>query len=637
MRWLSLFLLLSSLLTPAWSQDAKLTLKAAFEPATAQAGEEVTLVLSATVDPRYHAYGTREKTNVPVGLDAAKLKLGGLEVVGKAKIPMGVRKEAFGIETFPLPHEFKVTQKLKVPAGHKAGEIELSGEFDYQVCDENSCLPPDVAQFQARLVVQDAPQNPAKAPAQVPVPQSTADGKVTITPLFDPSSAKPGDTVKLILRVKVDARYHAYGTKETTNIPVALGGGKQQFGTLERVGEANIPPGERQVTFGVETFPLPHEFEVTQTLKVPASAKPGDVEVSGVLDYQICDENSCEPPAEATFKVALPIVAGTPTTQEPGKVAPDAPKAPQGEKPLGTKPGLKLIPDEKVSVSTRFEPTPARAGESVKMILKVQVLDPKYHAYGTKETTNIPVGLGRGNLKLDGLEAVGEAQVPPGSLHEVFGVETYPLPNDFEVTQVLNVPADKQPGNVVIQGSLDYQLCDDNHCEDAAAIDFRATLAIEAGAARAEFARKDAVAAPKNEASDSLLQGSLWALILACIGGGLFALVMPCTYPMIPITFSFFTKQADARGGKVLPLALAYGAGIVGMFALIGVLAASLGSAAIVCRCSLRTGSPTRSSAVAFLVFALSLLGLFTLQPPRFLTDARRQVAQRRWARSVCC
>jgi thiol:disulfide interchange protein len=621
MRWLSQFLLLCSLLAPAWSQDAKLTLKAAFEPATAQAGEEVTLVLSATVDPQFHAYGTKETTNVPVGLDAAKLKLGGLELVGKPKIPPGNRKEAFGIETFPLPHEFKVTQKFKVPAGRKAGEIELSGEFDYQVCDENMCLPPDAVKFAAKLVVQDAP--PVSAPqdpkAQVPVPQTTPDGKVTITPIFEPSPAKPGDTVRLILRVKVDARYHAYGTKETTNIPVVLDGSKQKFGTLERVGEASIPPGGRKVTFGVETFPLPHEFEVTQTLKVPASAKPGDVAVAGVLDYQLCDENSCEPPAEAAFKVTLPITAGAAPTQEPGKAVHDAPKASQGEKPLGTKPGLKLIPDEKVSVTTRFEPAQVRAGESVKMILEVKVLDPQYHAYGTKESTNIPVGLARGNLKLDGLEAVGEAQVPPGSLHEVFGVETYPLPNDFEVTQLLNVPADKHPGNVVIQGTLDYQLCDENHCEDSATIDFRATLPIEAGATRAEFARKEGVAAPKHEASDSLLKGSLWALILACIGGGLFALVMPCTYPMIPITFSFFTKQADARGGKVMTLALMYGLGIVGMFTLIGVLAGVIGDKIVIFSAHWITNVVIGG---AFVVFALSLLGLITIQPPAFLMQA---------------
>ena len=61
-------------------------------------------------------------------------------------------------------------------------------------------------------------------------------------------------------------------------------------------------------------------------------------------------------------------------------------------------------------------------------------------------------------------------------------------------------------------------------------------------------------------------------LILLAIGGGLFALAMPCTYPLIPITISFFTKQAEARDGKVTGLALAYGAGIVAIFTLVGVI-----------------------------------------------------------------
>ncbi|HLQ37815.1 MAG TPA: cytochrome c biogenesis protein CcdA, partial [Planctomycetota bacterium] len=112
------------------------------------------------------------------------------------------------------------------------------------------------------------------------------------------------------------------------------------------------------------------------------------------------------------------------------------------------------------------------------------------------------------------------------------------------------------------------------------------------------------------------MAGGLWALILLCIGGGLIALVMPCTYPMIPITFSFFTKQADARGGKVLPLALAYGAGIVLIFVVIGV---SVGEVI-----TIFAAHPVTNAVIggAFVLFALSLFGFVNLQPPRFLTDA---------------
>jgi len=108
-------------------------------------------------------------------------------------------------------------------------------------------------------------------------------------------------------------------------------------------------------------------------------------------------------------------------------------------------------------------------------------------------------------------------------------------------------------------------------------------------------------------------QGGLLQFILLAIGGGLFALVMPCTYPMIPITISFFTKQADARGGSVLPLSLAYGAGIVTIFILIGVL---LGTPIV----AFATHPATNLIiGLAFLFFSLALFGAINLAPPAFL------------------
>ncbi len=107
----------------------------------------------------------------------------------------------------------------------------------------------------------------------------------------------------------------------------------------------------------------------------------------------------------------------------------------------------------------------------------------------------------------------------------------------------------------------------------------------------------------------------LLLFLLAAIGWGLFTLVMPCTYPMIPITISFFTKQADQRGGTPLALSLAYGAGIVLVFVLIG---AVFGSVII----PFATHPVTNLViGIAFLYFAFVLFGVVNLQPPRFLLD----------------
>jgi thiol:disulfide interchange protein DsbD len=79
---------------------------------------------------------------------------------------------------------------------------------------------------------------------------------------------------------------------------------------------------------------------------------------------------------------------------------------------------------------------------------------------------------------------------------------------------------------------------------------------------------------------------------------------------MIPITISFFTKQADARGGKVLSLSMLYGAGIVLIFILIGVV---IGAAIIPF-----AQHPITNLVIAgfFILFAFSLCGMVNLSPP---------------------
>lgn len=109
---------------------------------------------------------------------------------------------------------------------------------------------------------------------------------------------------------------------------------------------------------------------------------------------------------------------------------------------------------------------------------------------------------------------------------------------------------------------------------------------------------------------------SLLNFLLLAIMWGFITLLMPCTYPMIPITISFFTKQADQREGSVLPLSLAYGGGIVGIFVFIGVV---VGPAI-----QDFANHPLFNLFVAlmFIFFAFTLFGWINLQPPAFLMSA---------------
>ena len=451
------------------------------------------------------------------------------------------------------------------------------------------------------------------------------DEKFAVTASFRPANANAGDKVELVLQAKVAVGFHAYGTLESTNVPVALRPESLQAGPLERVGDAKVPPGHKESAFGIDTYPLPSSFEVTQQLRVPAGTPNGDIEVSGELDYQICDANMCLPPATMPFKVVLHIGAGDPPVANGSKPAPGiaapgvaAPGASgqgagaQGARARAPQEPLKIPAGKLIALRASVTPSPAHPDETVDLVLEVLV-DQRYHAYGTLEATNLPVDLPKAKLQAGSLELVGEPVIPPGEATTLLGVEAHPLPHEFRVSQRLHVPSSATPGSVTIRGEFGYQLCDDNQCLRPESQPFEVTLPIEAGAARAPAPPE---ALPQG---DDPVGGSLLGLLLACVLGGLFALVMPCTYPMIPITFSFFTKQADARGGKVLTLALAYGAGIVVMFASIGALAGVVGGYIVPFAAHWITNLVIGTF---FVIFGLSLLGVFTLSPPAFLVNA---------------
>ena len=118
---------------------------------------------------------------------------------------------------------------------------------------------------------------------------------------------------------------------------------------------------------------------------------------------------------------------------------------------------------------------------------------------------------------------------------------------------------------------------------------------------------------------DSARAGGLLAFVLLAIGAGLAALLTPCVFPMIPLTVSYFTRHSDTRSGSVR-LAGMYGASIVVTFTALGVLTAIFIGAA---------GGQTIAAnpwinlfiGLIFIVFALSLLGLFELRLPNGLLN----------------
>jgi thiol:disulfide interchange protein len=107
---------------------------------------------------------------------------------------------------------------------------------------------------------------------------------------------------------------------------------------------------------------------------------------------------------------------------------------------------------------------------------------------------------------------------------------------------------------------------------------------------------------------------SLWAIFLAGLIGGFTAVILPCIYPLLPLTVSFFTKKAGSRAKGIFQSAI-YGLSIIIIYVSLGMLISIVfGSDALN---ALATNGIFNLFFFALLVvFGISFLGAFELTLP---------------------
>ena len=319
-------------------------------------------------------------------------------------------------------------------------------------------------------------------------------------------------------------------------------------------------------------------------------------------------------------------------------------------------------------LTTAVEPAEARPGETVTYKVTAK-LDPGSHIYNYSKTKKRDAGpvkttfdfFDPGGLKIEGdwtPSREPEKHKDP-NFSDVDSVEYHE--NEVTWSIKLKIPGDAAPGKKVLRCQAGYMVCDEKHCSipgqwtlpeavlTVLPADGKAPKAA-AKAAPVQPAEPKAtpIAAPKvapppiaapsikapepsrspvvqSEIAQKAQQGLIPFLIASAIGG-LFALVMPCVWPMVPITVNFFVKQGQGAGGrkKATGLAITYCLSIIGIFTAVGVFFSFFFSAS-----SLQTlaNNPWLNLAVAglFVAFGLSLLGLFELRLPSFLLNASAQ------------
>ena len=282
-------------------------------------------------------------------------------------------------------------------------------------------------------------------------------------------------------------------------------------------------------------------------------------------------------------------------------------------------------------------------------------IDPGWHVYSTDLGSDGPIQASFNVVKMEGAEKVGRLEARGSVIKQfdkVFEMELKYFEKSATFVQKIRFTKPDYD----IDCYLEYGACNDQAClppseaafkekgkspVQAAAEPQSAPAAIAAAAdTTAQDTVQQVVAPTVEEAADSTiwqpvveelrafgnaslstLEASLLTIFLMGFLGGLLAVCMPCIWPIIPMTVSFFLKRAKDDKRKGIRDAYIYGASIIVIYLGLGLLVTALfGSDTL-------NAMSTNAVFNIFLflllvVFALSFFGWFEIKLPEGWANA---------------
>jgi len=217
---------------------------------------------------------------------------------------------------------------------------------------------------------------------------------------------------------------------------------------------------------------------------------------------------------------------------------------------------------------------------------------------------------------------------------------------------------------LVIEGRLGYQACDERFCLPPADVAFSKKVPVSGGAEAApsesrvkepgskkeepisekatvgeikkealakekkpigaEDAQKEKEAASAENAGRTVVnrtgpfvgKGLFLTFILVFVGG-LALNLTPCIYPLIPITISYFGGQSQGKKGSIIVHSMIYVVGMATTYSILGVIAAFTGS---LFGAALQYPLVLVAIALVMVVLALSMFNVYELRVPAFLS-----------------
>lgn len=231
-------------------------------------------------------------------------------------------------------------------------------------------------------------------------------------------------------------------------------------------------------------------------------------------------------------------------------------------------------------------------------------VQPSWHVYSMYTPAGGPMAT---TLTIDavgkGIELVGKAtENAPKKEHDaIFGVEVWSFENEYVITQKVKIT---DPAVAAIQGSVEYQACREGQC---VMFDEAFNIKIKEQAVVKE--------AKNNETKDE----SLWIFFWGAFIAGLAAVVMPCVFPMIPMTVSFF-MHGDANKAKAKAKAVFFSLSIIAIYTALGLIISMLLGPDFINWLS-TNWVPNVFFFIIFMIFAASFFGAFEIVLPSWIVN----------------
>ncbi|MGE5383020.1 MAG: cytochrome c biogenesis protein CcdA [Omnitrophica WOR_2 bacterium] len=221
--------------------------------------------------------------------------------------------------------------------------------------------------------------------------------------------------------------------------------------------------------------------------------------------------------------------------------------------------------------------------------------------------------------------------------------------NEAVFTQKVKVLSDK---DFKIKGYVEFMACDDKQCIPPSEVEYEfnikgnpkgttvAQVPTDNTGTQTTTEKVDTASTSVKASTDTIpgkvtaleiaksekKEDSLWKLFLLSFLAGLAAILTPCVFPMIPMTVTFFLKEADKMKAKAQ--AIIYGLSIIVIYTVIGTLVAIAFGANFANFLSTHW-LPNILFFLIFLFFAASFLGMFEITLPSWIINKSDAQADR--------